>query len=151
MTPDDAHTSLDDIRRLQDRTRDEYVRHGFAYPYLLISALGLFIAFASFDLPVPWSTVVALAGVGVAVGVLPVHQRRASIRRKPTGPELLFHVAGAAGLIAAYVAFSIAAVVAHLRFGMPAPHTVAAAALALTTLACARPARRALQSIIRHG
>jgi hypothetical protein len=82
MTPDDAQTSLDDIRRLQDRTRDEYVRHGFSRPYMLASALALFIAFASFDLP--------------------------------------------------------------------APHTVAAAALALTTLMCAKPARRVFASMVRR-
>ena len=150
MTPYDAQSSLDDIHRLQDRTRDAYVRHGFSRPYALASALVLFIAFASFDLPAPWDTIAATSGVGLSLGLLVVHQHRAPVRRKPTGPELLFCAGVAACLVVAYVAFSIAAVVAHLKFGLPAPHAVAAAALALTTLLCTNPARRVFASIVRR-
>jgi hypothetical protein len=150
MNPDDAQTSLDDIRRLQDRTRDEYVRHGFSRPYLLASALVLFIAFASFDLPAPWGTTAVTSGVGLALGLLVVHQHRAPVRRRPTGPELLFYAGASAGLIVVYVAFSVATAIADLKFDLPAPHTVAAAALALTTLLCANPARRVFESTVRR-
>lgn len=150
MTPYDAQTSLDDIRRLQDRTRDEYVRHGFSRPYMLASALVLFVAFASFDLPAPWDTRAVTSGVGLSLVLLVVHQQRAPVRRRPTGPELLFYAGMSAALIVAYVAFSIAAAVAALKFGLPASHTVAAAALALTTLASVKPARRVFASIARR-
>jgi hypothetical protein len=150
MTPDDAQTSLDDIHRLQDRTRDEYVRHGFSRPYMLASALVLFIAFASFDLPAPWDTTAAMLGVGLSLGLLVVHQHQAPVRRKPAGPELLFYAGASVCLIVAYVAFSIATAIASLKFDLPAPHTVAAAALALTTLLCANPARRVFESIVRR-
>ena len=90
------------------------------------------------------------SGVGLSLVLLVVHQQRAPVRRKPTGPELLFYAGMSAALIVAYVAFSIAAVVAALKFGLPASHTVAAAALALTTLACVKPARRVFASIVRR-
>jgi heme A synthase len=117
---------------------------------MLASALVLFIAFASFDLPGRWGTTAATSGVGLALGLLVVHQHRAPVRRKPTGPELLFYAGVSAGLIVVYVAFAIATAIASLKFDLPAQHTVAAAALALTTLLCANPTRRVFESIVRR-
>lgn len=149
MNPDQARGSLDDIHRLQDRTRGAYVRHGFARPYILATALGVFIALASIDLPSPWSTVVFLGGEGLLLSVMAVHRRRAPVRRKPTFPEVVFYAVFIALLLALYVAYSIAATLGVLAFGLPMQHTVAAAALALTTLAIAAPARRVLHLVLR--
>lgn len=51
MNPQDAQASLDSIRRLQDRTREEIARQVFPLPYVIISSLGIFAGFAAADLP----------------------------------------------------------------------------------------------------
>lgn len=151
MNPEEARGSLDDIRRLQDRTRGEYVRHSFARPYMLMSALGLFIALASLDFPQPWQTTVFLVGEGILVAVALLHRRRAPVRRKPTALELLFQVAMGVVLIAVYIAYSIAVSLGAFEFGLPMQHSIAAAALALTSLAAVVPARRLFGLIVRQG
>src|SRR5689334_662728 len=88
MTLQDARSTLDDIRRLQDKTRDELLRNAFALPYMLLMALGLFIQYASTDLPSPWDDGVLLLGLTLYVGVVIVHTRarlcRASVRPRST-------------------------------------------------------------------
>jgi hypothetical protein len=151
MTPHDAQASLDSVRRFRDRTVDEYVRHGFARPYVLSTALTVFIVFASFDLPNPWDAVAKALAVGLSVLQLLVYRRRAAVRMAPTGLELLYCAAMSVGIIVAYVAFQIAAVLAALRLGLPAHHTVAAAATALLIVATAGLARRGYQAAVRQG
>ncbi|MCM2576927.1 hypothetical protein [Streptomyces meridianus] len=151
MIPDDAQDSLDTIRRLQSRSIDEYVDHGFARPYVLLSALAVFVMFASFDLSGPWSTFAVALGLGLAAAVSWVWQRRARVHRKPTGLELLYYLAAAIVFLAACVAFQVAAAVAALKLGMPAHHTVAAAATALAVVATARPARKVLKAVARRA
>ncbi|TDC92949.1 hypothetical protein [Actinomadura sp. 7K507] len=151
MNPDEARGSLDEIHRLQDRTRSEYVRHTFARPYTLASALGLFIALASLDFPQPWQIIVFLVGEAILIGVLFVQRRRAPVRRKLTAPEVMFQVAMGVALIGAFIAFSIAASLGAFEFGLPIQHTIAAAALALTVVAVSVPVRRVYDSIVRHS
>ncbi|MDH2425339.1 hypothetical protein [Sphaerisporangium sp. TRM90804] len=146
MTQHDAHASLDDIRRMQNRTREEYSRHGFARPYVLVSAVLLFVMFASADLPRPWNAVVGMVVLVLAVALLVVHQLRAAVRRRPTGLELLFYVGAAAVLLTIFSAFQIGA----FALGLPAPNVIAAAALALTSVAAARPGRRVFEAIMRR-
>ncbi|HEY7488479.1 MAG TPA: hypothetical protein VH912_28815 [Streptosporangiaceae bacterium] len=150
MNPHDAQASLDGIHRLQDRTRAEYVRHGFARPYLVISALAMFIVLASFDLPSPWNTAAIGLGGGLAVGSLLVQQRRAPVSRRPTGLELLVCAAMSVGLLLLYVAFSIVAAIAHQKLGLPAHHTVAAAAITLTTVAAWGRVSRVFEATLRR-
>ena len=148
MTPHDPQTSVEEIRRLQDRTRDEYVRHGFSRPYLLVTALAVFIMFASSDLPSPyWDNAVAALGLALTVGGLLVHQRRASVRRRPTALELLFSV-GVGGVLVVVVSVSLG--VAH-TLGLPAPNTFAAAVIALTVLGGANLTRPVYTAIVRRG
>jgi hypothetical protein len=148
MTPHDPQTSVEEIRRLQDRTRDEYVRHGFSRPYLLVTALAVFIVFASSDLPTPyWNNAAAAFGMALTVGSLLVHQRRASVRRRPTALELLFSVG--AGVVLLLVG-SVCLGVAH-TLDLPAPNTLAAAAIALAVLGGANLTRPVYTAIVRRG
>ena len=148
MTSHDPQTSLEEIHRLQDRTRDEYVRHGFSRPYLLVSALAVFLMFASHDLPNPyWNSAAAALGVALVVGGLVVHQRRAAVRRRPTALELLFSVTLGAVLLLIWAVFLGAA----QTLGLPAPNTIAAAVIALVILGGASLIRPAFTAIVRRG
>jgi hypothetical protein len=148
MTSPDPQTSVEEIRRLQDRTRDEYVRHGFSRPYLLVTALAVFVMFASSDLPRPyWNNAVAVLGAALIVGGLVVHQRRAAVRRRPTALEVLFSV----GLgIVLMVICSVCLGVTH-TFDLPAPNTIAAAAIGLVVLCGANLTRPVFAAIVRRG
>ncbi|MGP4022726.1 hypothetical protein [Actinomadura sp. 3N407] len=145
MNPDEARASLDEIRRLQDRTRDEYIRQGTSRPEVLLVALGLFIVFASFDLPDPWDLIAMLLADGLIFGVLAVGYARASVRRKPTGAEVMFILAMSAYVIVGFGAFLITA----RMIGLPAPYTIAGAATALGCIASTRPFRRAYEKVVR--
>ncbi|MFJ8850013.1 hypothetical protein [Streptomyces sp. NPDC102437] len=145
MTSNDAQARLTEIRRLQERTSDEYVRHGFSRPYLITAALMIFIALASFDLPNPWSGAMLLPVFALVVGQLITYRRRASVRRRPTGPEVLF----ALGLSAVFLAAFAGLLAAARAMGAPAPHAVAAAVLALASLPVAGLARRAFGALVR--
>ena len=151
MLPRDAQDSLDTIHRLQDRSIDEYVDHSFARRYVLLSALVVFVAFASFDLPGPWNTFASALGLSLAAMVCYLWQRQARVHRKPTGLEQLYCLVAGIVFLMACVAFQIAAAVATLKFGMPAHHTVAAAAAALTFVATAGPARKAFKAVTRQA
>lgn len=151
MFPGDARASLDTIRRLQGRSLDESVDHGFARPYVLLSALVVFVMFASSDLPSPWNRVAIALGFGLAAMVSVICQRRVRVHRKPTGLELLAYLAAAIVFLVICVAFQIAAAVAAVKLGMPAHHTVAAAATALTVVATARPARKVFKAVARRA
>ncbi|GIH14749.1 hypothetical protein [Rugosimonospora africana] len=151
MLPRDAQDSLDTIHRLQDRSIDEYVDHGFARRYVLPSALMVFVAFASFDLPGPWNTFAIALGLGLAAMVCVSWQRQARVHRRPTGLEQLYYLGAGIVFLVACVAFQVAAAVAAVKLGMPAHHTVAAAATALMVVATAYPARKALRAVARHA
>ncbi|WP_176611519.1 hypothetical protein [Actinomadura sp. WMMB 499] len=150
MNANDARAALADVQRMQERTRDEYVRNHFARPYLLLTAFGIFVALASSDLPSPWNTVVFLLGEGLLVGGAVMQRRRAAVRRKANAAEGMYVFGAAAALIAAYVAFNIVASLGVLSFGLPAPRTFAAAALALLFLAVAGPSRRLFGTLVRR-
>ena len=151
MFPHNAQASLDTIRRLQGRSIDEYVDHGFARPYVLLSALVAFVSFASFDLPGPWHRFAIALGLGLAAMVSAICQRRVRVHRKPTGLELLYYLAASIVFLVACVAFQLAAAVSAWKLGMPAHHTVAAAATALTVVATARPARKVFKAVARRA
>lgn len=151
MLPQNARASLDAIHRLQGRSVDESVDHGFARPYVLLSALVVFVMFASSDLPGPWDGFATALGLGLAAMVSVICQRRIRVHRRPTGRERLLYVAAAVVFLVACVAFQIAAAVAAVKLGMPAHHTVAAAATALTVVATAGPARKTFKAVARHA
>lgn len=145
MNPDEARSSLDDIRRLQNRTRDEYIRQGTSLPSVLLVSLGLFVVFASFDLPDPWDLVAVLLGDGLILAVVVVGYARARVHRKPAGNEVVFILAMSVYVIMAFVAFLIAV----RLLGLPVPYTIAGAATALGCVASARPVRRVYEKIVR--
>jgi hypothetical protein len=151
VLPHDARASLDTIHRLQGRSIDESVDHGFARPYVLLSALVVFVTFASFDLPGPWDRFATALGLGLGAMASVICQRRTRVHRKPTGQERLFYLAAAIAFLVACVVFQIAAAVAAVKLGMPANHTVAAAATALTVVAVARPAGKVVKAVARHA
>ncbi|MEO3858215.1 hypothetical protein [Acrocarpospora sp. B8E8] len=153
MSPNDAQSTLDDIRRLQDRTRDELVGHNFSLPYALLMALGLFIGFASTDLPRPWNDVACLLGFGLYVGVTilqQVRQCRSSVRPRslwvPTRLELVFYVGWAVSILLVFAA----ARTATWALDLPAQGTVAAAVVALAFVAATPLARRIVKAIMRQ-
>ncbi|ETK32359.1 hypothetical protein [Microbispora sp. ATCC PTA-5024] len=152
MNPQDAQSSLDEIRRLEGRTRQVLVSQRFARPYVLLAALGLFVGLASLDLENPWRSAALLIGFGLFVGVGIVQEHRALVRRKPTGPEWLFWTGLSAGLM---LLFGVLRIAAWAWFGLPAQGllsqgTVAAAATAATYLAVTPLARRTLTTVTRR-
>jgi len=150
MHPHDAQSSLDDIRRLQDRTREQVVRQSFALSHVLLAALGLLLGLASVDLQNPWRTAALLLGFGLFVGVGIVLERRALVQRKPTGLEWLFWVGLSAGLMLLFSVFRIAA---WALFGLQAQGlmsqaAVAAVATAITYVAITPLIRRAFKRLV---
>ncbi|UQI46386.1 hypothetical protein M1P56_19555 [Streptomyces sp. HU2014] len=146
MTSYEAQAALDDIRRLQEHTGDAYVHHGFSRSYVLMTAVTLFVELSSFDLPHPWSTATLALGVVLLAGTLIAQERRAPVRRRHSGRELLLYAVASAVLMLVYLA-SLATTRAA---GLPAPHTVAATAVALASLAGARFTRPLLAAIVRR-
>ncbi|TMR21719.1 hypothetical protein ETD86_14340 [Nonomuraea turkmeniaca] len=152
MNPHDAQSSLDDIRRLQDKTRDEYIRQGFALPYVLASAAGLFIWFTSVDLERPWSTVANVVGIilFVAAGIVQAH--RTAVRRKPAVPDVVLFAGWFVGLM---IAFGLFRIIGFVLFDLPASGfvsqgTFAAAGMAATYVATVPLIRRAIRAILRQ-
>lgn len=151
MAEYDPQRSLDDIRRYGDQARDAYVRHAFATPYALVMAVMLFVVYAAGDLPAPWRTIVTAGGILLGGGAIVIGQRRAPVRRRPSGAEIAFCVVWGVALIVFYGAVRILA----YAIGLPAPGMVAAGVLAVAcfvvTLAT-RPLYRALlRNESRHG
>lgn len=151
MNPHDAQASLDDIRRLQDRTHEEIVRRNFALPYVVAGALGLFIGFGGIDLERPWNTVALLLGNGLFVVVGIVLQHRASVQMKLTAPSVVFYAMLAAGLIVLFIIFRITA---WALFDLPAHGLlsqagVAGAAVAVTYVAITPLVRRAYRALVQ--
>ncbi|GAA0290410.1 hypothetical protein GCM10010302_31190 [Streptomyces polychromogenes] len=150
MTPHDAQTALNAIQHRQEQTYDAYMRHAYSRPYLIVSALGLFAVCSSFDLPNPWNTAAVLGGNALALGGLYVHQRRAAVRRKLAAPEALFYAVAGMALLAFFWAMAITA----YFLGLPARHTLAAAATALVAVGASYALRPFAENVIRrkgHG
>ncbi|MBE1490686.1 hypothetical protein [Plantactinospora soyae] len=150
MNPRDAQLSLDDIQRLQDKTREQIVRQSVIPPYVPLAALGLFAGLASVDLQNPWRTAALLSGFGLFLGVGIVHEQRALVQRKPTGPEWLFWVGVSAGLMLLFGVFRIAAWawMALPPEGLLSQGTLAAAATAATYVAITPLIRRTFKKIV---
>ncbi|UKY54604.1 hypothetical protein [Streptomyces inhibens] len=146
MAAYDAQTALDDIRHRQDQTCDEYIRRVSSRSHSLIAALALFAMLASFDLPRPWNIAAVLLGSGLGTGGLVVQQRRAPVRRKVAGVEAVFYV----WLAAAFVVVFSAVLIAARLLGLPAPSTLAAAVVALTSLVAGNMIRPVVKAIARR-
>jgi hypothetical protein len=140
----DPQTSLDQIRRMQERTREEYVRHGFGFPQVLMSAVGLFVVVAARDLPDPWAAVVSLGAVLALVVMAVVHTRRAAVRRQPSGTELALLAGASVALLVGIVGLPLATAALDL----PAPNTIAGAVLALMSVVIARATRSAFATVV---
>ncbi|WP_327108105.1 hypothetical protein [Nonomuraea glycinis] len=152
MNPQDAQASLDSIRRLQDRTREEIARQVFPLPYVIISSLGIFAGFAAADLPRPWLTVGTLLGWGLYAGIGIGYAHWASVRRKPTGQEAGIYVALTIVLL---LVFFVSRIGAFALFGVPAygfpsQAVVAAAVTAVVYIAIVPLVRRALRAVIQR-
>ncbi|MDX3538981.1 hypothetical protein PV721_32535 [Streptomyces sp. MB09-01] len=147
MTAYDAQTALDAIHHRREQTLAAYMRHAHSRPYLIVSVLGLFAVCSSFDLPSPWNTAAVLAGNGLTLGGLFVHQRRAPVRRKTVSSEGLFYSAVGVLLLALFWTVAIAA---HF-LGLPARHTLAAAVTALAALVASYAMRPVVESIVRRN
>jgi peptidoglycan/LPS O-acetylase OafA/YrhL len=136
--------SLDHIRRMQDRTRDEYVRQGFTRRSVIAVAIALFVAVASRDLPNPWDGVVSLLAAATLVTMAVVNVQRARIRRRAGRLEL----GVLAGAAAALLAVLLGAQALTEALDLPAPYTIAGAAVALLSVAAAPGFRRAYAAAI---
>jgi predicted permease len=142
----DLQASLDDIRRMQDRTREEYVRHGFARSYVIAVAVGLFVVIASRDLPHWWDSVVSLLGVGALIALAVVNGRRATVRRRAGRSEVVILVVAGVVLLGALAGFLAAA---H-GLDLPAPNTWAGAALALSSIVISEVTGKAYAAAVRR-
>ncbi|MGW0809130.1 hypothetical protein [Nonomuraea sp. NPDC002799] len=145
MYPHDAQYSLDQIHHLQDRTRDELVRHNFALPYMFLLALGIFVAYGSGDLQPPWDDIGCVLGLGLYMGVVIVQQLRmcrAAVRPRrlwvPTLRESLFYVGWGISPLLVFLASGFAAG----ALGLTARATLAAGVTALTFVAATPLIRR---------
>ncbi|MFI7228145.1 hypothetical protein ACIBO5_33415 [Nonomuraea angiospora] len=155
MNPQDAQASLDQIRAFQDRTREEMVRKIFPWPFVIISALGLFAVFASIDLGQPWDSVARGLGLAVFMGSGLLYSFRISVHPKPTAPMIGVFIGMTPILL---VAFVIGRIAGSLLFGVPAEGllsqaTVGAALSAVVYIAIMPVVRRIITSIAlqAHG
>ncbi|MFG1617842.1 hypothetical protein [Nonomuraea wenchangensis] len=153
MNPHDAQSALDDIRRLQDTTRNEIVRRSFAMPRVIVVALGLFINFALIDLRSPWQFIGLAVGFGLFVGVGVLYEYRAAVRRQPTFREASYHVMVLIGIFMVFVAGRI---LAFALFDAPAhglmSQAMAGAVLAALAYVAATPVnRRVMRSLVRQS
>jgi hypothetical protein len=146
MTSDDAQAALDDIHRRQSQTRDAYARQGFSRPYVLITALMIFLVCTSFDLPTPWNGAMILPLAALVAWQFVLHRRRSAVRRRPSIVEQLFALAVAGILVGAFACLSAAAE----ALGTPVPHTLAGAVLALVSLPGAAWTRTAFEALLRR-
>ena len=151
MTPDDAQTALDDIRKRHEQSRAEEVRHNSSPFYLGVLALVVLLSYGSFDLPNPWNGAMLFPVLALLALLAFVHVRRAPVRRKPSSGELLVGVAYGIALSAVLQGMAEAA----RAVGTPTPHLVSAAAGAVLCLLLARPACRGAEALAgragRHG
>ncbi|GGS32643.1 hypothetical protein Snoj_01500 [Streptomyces nojiriensis] len=145
MTTYDAQTALDAIHHRQEQTLDGYMRHAGSRPQLIVSTLGLFAVCSSFDLPSPWKTAAVLVGNALVLGGLFVYKRRAPVRRKATGPEVLVYAAVGVLLLVLFWAVAIGAYFLHLS----ARHTLAAAVTVLAIVAVSYALRPFVETIVR--
>ncbi|GII65215.1 hypothetical protein Skr01_53000 [Sphaerisporangium krabiense] len=153
LNPHDAQSSLDDIRRFQDTTRNEIVRRAFAMPRVIVVALGLFLGFASIDLETPWRLICFALGFFLYIGVGIVYEYRAAVQRQPTMQEMLYH---GMVLIGVFVVFVVGRVLAFALFHAPAhglmSQAMAGAVLAAVAYVAATPINRSvMRSLVRQG
>ncbi|MEV0630134.1 hypothetical protein [Nonomuraea wenchangensis] len=153
MNPHDAQSALDDIRRLQDTTRNEIVRRSFAMPRVIVVALGLFINFALIDLGSPWQFIGLAVGFGLFVGVGVLYEYRAAVRRQPTAREGMYHLMV---LIGVFMVFVAGRVLAFALFDAPAHGLMSqamagAVAAALAYVAATPVNRRVMRSLVRQS
>jgi hypothetical protein len=125
MTFHDARDALDDVRRRREQARAEFVRYGLSRPYLLVKALLVFVAFASFDLPNPWGGAVLLPSLLLAAGTMAVYRAKAPVLMPLTYKDALHGAAVGLALVALFRLLSDLADTG----GVPAPHMTASAVL----------------------
>ncbi|WP_214327656.1 hypothetical protein [Nonomuraea sediminis] len=149
MHPHDAQSALDDINRLQGRTRDEIVHHYFALPYVLLSALIFFITYASFDFPRPWHDITMVVGLGLWAATAILQRRRSSVRRKSpiSDLELVFYIGWGLAFAGLFFAFRLGAE----AVGLPFHNTIGAAAAAAVWVLAIPPSRRILTVIMNRN
>ncbi|MFJ8547037.1 hypothetical protein ACIRFH_34720 [Streptomyces sp. NPDC093586] len=123
MEPEEARAALDQVRLRQDQSHAEYLGYGFSRGRLLLSALIVFVSFASFDLPNPWGGAVLFPVAAVLAWQLALYVRRARVRMALTGRAAMLSVCAGAALVGLFKVLSDAADAG----GVPVPHTVAGA------------------------
>jgi hypothetical protein len=146
MSEYDPRRSLDDIRRYGDSARDAYVRHAFATPYALVTGVMLFMVYAAVDLPSPWRTIVGVVGVLIGAVALAIGQKRAPVRRRPSGAEIAFCAVWGVGLVVVYGAARILA----YTLGLPVPGVVAAGVLAVVSAVAVVATRPLYRAMLRN-
>ncbi|QYC45111.1 hypothetical protein Nocox_37795 [Nonomuraea coxensis DSM 45129] len=153
LNPRDAQSSLDDIRRLQETTRNEIVRRSFAMPRVIIVAFGLFISFAAIDLGAPWQYIGGALGFALFVAVGVVYEYRSAVRRQPTVQEALYH---SVVLIGVCMVFAVGRILAFALLGAPAhglmSQAMAGAVLGALAYVAAVPLNRlVMRSLVQQG
>ncbi|WP_214319450.1 hypothetical protein [Nonomuraea sediminis] len=150
MNPQDAQSALDNVRRLEGKTREEMVRKILPLPHVVISALGIFVGLASTDLERPWSTIAFVLGFFMFAGVGMVYAHWTAVHRKPTNQEIGVRVAL---IVVLYVVFVVARIAAFGLIHAPASGLlsqggIAAAVTAVAYLGLTPLIRRIMKTII---
>ncbi|MEV1178909.1 hypothetical protein [Nonomuraea sp. NPDC049784] len=157
MNPQDAQSSLNQIRAFQDKSREEVVRQMFPWPYVIVSALGLFATFASIDLELPWRAIASGLGTAVYMGVGCLYPLRVSVRVKPTLQMIgVFFGVTVILLPVFFVVFVVGRIAGFALFGVPAhgllsQATVGAAAAAVVYIAITPVVRRVITLIAQQA
>lgn len=123
MQPDEAQAALDNVRFRQGQSHAEYLRYGFSHGRLLLSALIVFVSFASYDLPNPWGGAVLFPVTAVLAWELVHYLRRARVRMPLGGRAVLLSACAGAALVGLFTVLSDALQAG----GVPVPHAVASA------------------------
>ncbi|WP_212909501.1 hypothetical protein [Streptomyces sp. TS71-3] len=146
MKPDDALAALDDIRKRQEQSGMAELEYGLSRFYLLLAAVLLFAAFASYDLPNPWGGAVLFPGVVLLALMAFTYVFRAPVRGRPGTAAWL--VAVVCGLVVVGAFRGLAA--AFGAGGVPVPHLIAGVVVVGACLLVAPPARRAAEARVRR-
>lgn len=145
MNPRDAQSALDNVRRLEGKTREEMVRRILPLPQVIISALGVFVGLGSIDLERPWSTVAFVLGFFMFAGVGMVYADWTPVRRKPTNQEIRVRIAL---IVVLTVIFVVAWIAISGLIHVPASGGIAAAVTAVVYLGLTPLIRRIMKTII---
>lgn len=146
MTEYDPRRSLEDIDRYGASSRDAYVRHNTAMPYMVPIAVMLLLVYGAMDLPSPWGALITVAGLVLGIGVATLAHVRAPVRRRPSVAEFGLYLAWGILLVLIYGAVRTGA----YGLGLPVPGVIAAGVMAVVSVVSMVVMRPLILSLLRR-